>query len=188
MGKYFWAAFALAALLLAACPAAAAPLVKVGAPFPPAAFAGPKEPAARAYLGLKPGQDLDPARIPARLVIVEFFNMYCTHCQREAPAVNRLYEMIQKKGWGEEIKLVGIGAKNGAFEVEVFAKHYKVPFPLVPDPELRSQGLLDKIYTPHFVVILRPASGGNKVIYSKSGHLPPLDKFLAGIAGQAGLK
>ncbi|MCF8072498.1 MAG: TlpA family protein disulfide reductase [Desulfarculaceae bacterium] len=185
------ALLAILALILLGGPAPASAkavgLVKLGSPFPPAAFEAPKEAAARAYLGLAEGQDLDPASVPGRLVIVEFFNMYCTHCQREAPKVNRLYQLIQDKGWGDEIKLVGVGAKNSAYEVDVFVKHFKVPFPMVPDLKLKSLDLLGEIFTPHFVVILKDAKG-NRVIYSKSGPPPAPEKWLPDLAAQAGLK
>ena len=180
---------ALALLLGPALPAWAAPAPPaLNAPFPAVAFPAPADRAAREYLGLAPDQELDLAQVPGRLVIVEFFNMYCPHCQKEAPRMNQLYKMIQDKGWGDKVKLLAIGARNSAFEVKVYAKHYKAPYPLVADPKLQSLKALGEVYTPHYVVILREASGGNRVIYSQSGPLPELDKFLAGLAARAGLK
>ncbi|MCB2225796.1 MAG: TlpA family protein disulfide reductase [Desulfarculaceae bacterium] len=176
-------------LLCGSAPALAKAKSKVvlGEPFPPASFTAPKDAAARAYLGLAPGEELDPSKIPGRLVIVEFFNMYCPHCQKEAPKVNELYQLIQDKGWGDKIKLVGIGAKNSAYEVKVFVEHFKVPFPMVPDRTLKTLDLLGEAFTPHFVVIQRGGQG-QKVVYSQSGPIPPPAKWLSELAAGAGLK
>lgn len=185
-----WAVVLLAALL--AAPAALAAESKgklqVGRPFPAAAFAAPEDPGQQAYLGLKPGEDLDPGAVDARLVIVEFLNIYCPHCQRQAPRVNALYELIQQKGWGGRVKMLGIGAGNTGEEVEGYVKYYKVPFPVVPDYKVGSAELLGTVYTPYFVAIHRLPGGGNRILYAANGELPPAQKFLEDLAAQAGIK
>jgi len=181
----------LAVLLLAALPALAAGekgMLKVGGPFPSAEFQAPEDAGQRAYLGLKPGDGLDPAKVDAEVVIVEFLNIYCPHCQRQAPRVNALYELIQQKGWGSKIKMVGIGASNTGEEVEGYVRHYKVPFPVVPDYKVKCAEILGTVYTPYFVVIQRLPGGGNRVLYAASGELPPGKQFLEDMAAQAGIK
>ena len=179
------------ALVLAASIALAAGdrgRLKVGGPFPSVEFQAPEDPNLRAYLGLKPGEGLDPAKVDARLVIVEVLNIYCPHCQRQAPKVNALYELIQEKGWGAQVKMVGIGASNTGEEVDGYVRHYKVPFPVVPDYKVKCAELLGTVYTPYFVVLERLPGGGNRVLYAASGELPPGKQFLDDMASQAGIK
>ncbi|MCB2191663.1 MAG: TlpA family protein disulfide reductase [Deltaproteobacteria bacterium] len=181
----------LTLLLLAASPVLAAEgqgELKVGGPFPAIEFQAPEDANQRAYLGLKPGEDLDPAKIDAVLIIVEVLNIYCPHCQRQAPRVNALYELIQEKGWGHKVKMVGIGASNTGEEVEGYVRHYKVPFPVVPDYKVKCAEILGSVYTPYFAVIHRLPDGGNRVLYAASGELPPGKKFLRDMAAQAGIK
>lgn len=180
----------LLALVLAASIALAAGdrgRLKVGGPFPSVEFQAPEDPNQRAYLGLKPGDGLDPAKVDARLVIVEVLNIYCPHCQRQATRVNALYELIQEKGWGAQVKMVGIGASNTGEEVDGYVRHYKVPFPVVPDYKVKCAELLGTVYTPYFVVLERLPGGGNRVLYAASGELPPGKRFLEDMAAQAGI-
>ncbi len=63
-------------MLAAASPAAPVRQVAVGEAYPGISFAAPQDTAHLKYLGLKPGQDLNPARIPARVVVIEIFIIY----------------------------------------------------------------------------------------------------------------
>lgn len=66
----------MAAGVLPAPPAPAAEAVRVGQAYPGLTFPAPQDPAHRKYLGLRPGQELNPAALPARVVILEVFNTY----------------------------------------------------------------------------------------------------------------
>jgi thiol-disulfide isomerase/thioredoxin len=181
----------LALMLLGAswAPAAQDPgKIKKGEAFPSLILPAPEDAGQRAYLGLKAGQGLDLAQVKAPLLIVEFLNIYCPHCQRQAPRVNALYRLIQEKGWGGKIKILGVAASNTGEEVGDYVGYYKVPFPVVPDYKLRCVKVLGQVYTPYFVVIQRLKGGGNRVLYAASGALPPHEEFLGELAAQAGLR
>jgi hypothetical protein len=84
--------------------------------------------------------------------------------------------------------LIGIGAKNDIHYVELFAKQYKVLFPLFPD---KDASIYHKIAgdtgTPVFIgVTLR--DGNSKVFFTHLGAGINADKFLAEIIKKAGLK
>ena len=105
-----------------------------------------------AYLGLKGGGRFSLADIGADVVIIEIFSMYCPHCQKEAPNVNTLYRLIEEspdlKG---KVKLIGIGAGNGPFEVKLFRRKYGIRFPLFPDKRAVVARAVKAPGTPTFI-------------------------------------
>lgn len=167
--------FAVATLLvgiLARSPAEAQRSVPPaeGGVFPDITLLAPSGQEARKYLGLKGGEPFKVGQIKAEMVIFEVFSMYCPHCQREAPNVNELYGIIEGspdlKG---KIKLVGLGAGNSSFEVDLFSKKYNIPFPLIPDADLSLHRTLGEVRTPYFIAVKLYGDGRTKVIYSKVG-------------------
>lgn len=150
----------------------------VGQVFPPIALEVPKDPAMRTYLGIGDAQTFTVDQVDADIVVVEIFSMYCPHCQREAPTVNAFYELAQKKNRpGKILKILGIGAGNSPFEVDVFAKKYSVPFPLIPDGDYSVHKTLGQVRTPHFIAVKRGADGSHKVVYSQAGSFGSPEAF-----------
>ncbi len=109
--------------------AAAGPPAK-GEPFPALMLPAPKSVDEKNYLGLSGTGAFKISQIKAQVALIEVFSMYCPFCQKDAPGLNELYRAIennpQLKG---KIKMIGIGAGNSPFEVDVFKKTYTVPFP-----------------------------------------------------------
>jgi thiol-disulfide isomerase/thioredoxin len=135
--------------------------------------------AAKAYLGLKGTDTFTMPQIKADTVIIEIFSMYCPICQAEAPVVNELHQLIEKtpslKG---KVKLIGIGAGNSAFEVEVFRKKYNILFPLFPDEKFAIQKALSgPIRTPTFIAVRGYGGKGLKVQHVHIGRMTP-EQFL----------
>lgn len=106
----------------------------------------------RTYLGLNPGETFALADIQTRILIIEVFNFYCPHCQKEAPNVNRLYREIENdsrlKG---QIKIIGIGIGNTPYEINQFRRKYAIPFPLFPDRSRSLSMQLEIRRTPTFI-------------------------------------
>jgi thiol-disulfide isomerase/thioredoxin len=148
----------------------------------------PKDPAHRGYLGLSVGDTFTIPKIKAGVVIVEIFSMYCPYCQREAPTVNLLYQKIaDNPKLRDNIKLIGIGAGNSAFEVGIFRQQYTIPFPLFPDEDYSIHQRIGEVRTPYFIVVKVRPDGSHTVIYSELGGLKDVDHFLRLIVDLSGL-
>ncbi len=171
----------LAAVLVATAPAA------VFGQAPPVAgdrleglrLMAPEDPTHRAYLGLVESGEFDILDISGRLLIVEIFSMYCPHCQREAPSVNRLYEAIAASAaLREQVKLIGIGVGNSAYEVDHFRNHYQIPFALFPDEDFVIHQSLGEVRTPYFLIVDLGAADKGRVLWTEAGKMDSLESYL----------
>jgi len=162
---------------------------KEGSMLPDIKLQIPKSQEEKNYLGLKGDGSFTIPKIKSNVVIIEIFSMYCPYCQKEAPIVNELYNLIEKnpdlKG---KIKIIGIGAGNTLFEVETFKKTYDIPFPLFPDDDFTIHKVCGEVRTPYFIAIKIDKKGTHKVIYSELGSIKGADEFLKLIRKRSGLK
>jgi thiol-disulfide isomerase/thioredoxin len=134
----------------------------------------------RAYLGLAGDGNFDPLSISGHLLLIEIFSMYCPHCQREAPDVNRLYEAIQASpDLRNRVKMVGIGVGNSEFEVNHFRNHYKVPFPLFPDEEFIIHRDLGEVRTPYFIIVAVDPPRSGTILWTGAGKLGSVEEMTA---------
>jgi peroxiredoxin len=114
----------------------------------------PEEAVYQNYLGLDGSRDTFKLKdIKADFVLVQIFSMYCPVCQREAPAVNDIYEMIGQSKAADKLKLMGIAPGNSSFEVSVFRDQYNIPFPLIPDGDYEWHKIMGEVGTPYFVLV-----------------------------------
>jgi thiol-disulfide isomerase/thioredoxin len=160
-----------------------------GSAFPDISLPIPGNDAQAAYLGLSGKGMFRISQIKADVVIIEIFSMYCPYCQKEAPLVNDLYKAIGKNpGLKEKIKIIGIGAGNTAFEIDIFREKYSIPFPLFTDDSFVVHKKVGEVRTPYFFVLKMNADGSNRIIYSKVGTIQDPAQFLNLIVDEAGLK
>ena len=148
----------------------------------------PQDPGAKTYLGLTEEGSFALSQIKAQVIMIEIFNMYCNNCQREAPRVNELYQLMNKdpklKG---KIKMIGIGVGNTPLEVEVFRKTYQVSFPLFPDADYAIHKTCGEVRTPYFIGVKITADGSLRVFYTKEGGFQDPAQFLKIIVALSGL-
>lgn len=184
----YLAIIAICFLMLALPVFASAPPAE-GGTLPVIKLPVPKSPEERSYLGLKGEGSFTIPQIKARVVIVEIFSMYCPYCQNEAPRVNELYNSIEKnpdlKG---KIKIIGIGAGNTPFEVDVFRKNYNITFPLFSDADFSIHKVCGEVRTPYFIGVKINENGTHEVIYSRLGGFQDANQFLELILKLSGLK
>jgi peroxiredoxin len=192
MERKFWSFLGIllvgGGLIAPAMTAAAGPPAK-GAAFPALTLPGPPRAEERGYLGLSGTGPFKLSQLPAQLVVIEIFSMYCPICQKEAPLVNELYQAIEKdpalKG---RIKLIGLGAGNTPYEVDFFRKKYQVPFPLLADENFVLHKALGETRTPYFFVVKLDPKEPPRVIYSELGGIKKVETFLETIMRAAGLQ
>jgi len=149
----------------------------------------PKNPEERNYLGLSGSGSFKIPQIKARVVIIEIFSMYCPYCQKDAPGVNELYRLIENSpDVKNKIKLIGIGAGNSSYEVEVFKKTYNVPFPLFPDKDFTIHKACGEVRTPYFMVVKINEDGTHQIVHNQLGNYPGAEPFLELVLKASGLK
>jgi thiol-disulfide isomerase/thioredoxin len=149
----------------------------------------PKNPTEKSYLGLSGDGLFKIPQIKANVVIVEIFSMYCPYCQKDAPGVNQLYNVIDNNpDLKNKIKLIGIGAGNSSYEVEVFKKTYTVPFPLFPDKDFTIHKACGDVRTPYFIVVKINNDGTHQIVHSQLGGYPGAEPFLELVLKSSGLK
>ncbi len=144
-----------------------------------------------AYLGLTEPTDSFPLdRIRADVLVIEVFDMYCRFCQATAPRLNQVYERIQHSGFGDTLKIIGIGRMNTALEVATFRGKYKVPFPMFPDKDLSIIRALNAqdASTPHFIVVKMEEGGRGRVVTTLTGTFEDPKAFYNHIIQRSGLK
>ena len=139
----------------------------------------PEAPDARAYLGLTESGSFEPTTIAGQLLVLEIFSMYCPHCQREAPAVNRLYQAIEaSETLRGRVKMIGIGVGNSAYEVDHFRKHYKIIFPLFPDEDFIVHKSMGEVRTPFFIIADIGPNDRGRVLWTGAGHMDEVETFI----------
>ncbi|MEA3486084.1 MAG: redoxin domain-containing protein [Thermodesulfobacteriota bacterium] len=185
---FFIAISACAATFNSPVPAAESPPVK-GDILPEIKLAIPSKHSDRNYLGLPSSGFFKIDKIKARVVIIEIFSMYCPHCQGDAPRVNKLYRIIEENpNLKDKVKLIGIGAGNSPYEVEIFRKTYDIPFPLFADGDFSMHTVLGEVRTPYFIGVKINDNGTHQIFYSKLGGVKKADQFLKMILRLSGLK
>ena len=147
-------------------------------------LAAPADARARDYLGGVDGR-FELAQVAAPVLIVEIFSMYCPYCQREAPTVNRLYDMIESEpDLAGSIKIVGVGAGNSDFEVDFFRESYRIIFPLLSDKSGDFVKDLGDFRTPLFIV-MRIDKGEASVLFTHTGGFGDPAAFLRRVIDKA---
>jgi peroxiredoxin len=141
------------------------------------------------YLGLTPKGSFRISGIKADVLIIEIYSMYCPYCQKEAPSVNELYQIISKsEDIKNKVKIIGIGAGNTPFEIDVFRNQYSIQFPLFSDETFKIHKAIGEVRTPYFFVVKKNTDGSNTLIYSKVGSIQDPGQFLDIILKEAGLR
>jgi peroxiredoxin len=71
-----------------------------------------------------------------RVVLINFWATWCKPCEDEMPAMQRLYERLQGRGF----ELLAVSVDDSRDEVERFRQRLELDFPILLDPRKRVAG------------------------------------------------
>lgn len=132
------------------------------------------------YLALEKREPFSLSQIPCKLIIFEIFSVFCLHCRRQASILNRIYEFVQQDpDLVNDIKMIGIAAKNKRDQVDTWKMYFDVPFPLFPDPR---SDIWQKIGKPDTICTLVLTTSG-KVLATHLGATQGIEEFFREIRG-----
>ena len=135
----------------------------------------PTLPEIHASLGIKGERAFSLSQIQAKLIVLEFFSIFCHKCHQNAPIANQLYNSIREdKELSKNIKMIGIGLASKSKEIAVYKQKFKVEFPLFPDPQKKAQIKSRVKHVPLTIVVDK----SGKVLMSHLGVIENLDAFL----------
>jgi thiol-disulfide isomerase/thioredoxin len=181
--EHRWLVPVIAGLLVCTPAAAAAPPIP-GEQLAAIRLPAPETADAMAYLGVARENAFDPLNVAGSLLVIEIFSMYCPHCQREAPKVNRLYQAIASSPQlAGRVKLIGIGVGNSPYEVNHFRKHYTIPFPLFADEAFIVHQALGEVRTPFFIIVSTDSADRGIVLGTVAGSFGTVESFIQRLNG-----
>jgi peroxiredoxin len=126
------------------------------------------------YLGLKAQTSFSLSQIPAKLVLIECLNLYCSDCHKQAVVANKVHRLIQEDpALSEDIKVLGICAGSNRSETEDYKDELLFTFPLFPDPNFVVHKMFGSPETP-FTILL---NNKGKVLFFRYGIVNDVDAF-----------
>ena len=160
-----------------------------GGRLPPIKLPIPRDSGEKRYLGLSGSGVFRVPQIKAQVVIIEIFSMYCPQCQKIAPGIEELYQLIENDvSPKDKIKLIGIGAGNSYYEVQMFKKTFHTLFPLFPDDDFTIHEALGDVRSPYFIAIEINKNGTHEVIHSELDSFKDAETFLELMIDASGLQ
>ena len=78
--------------------------------------------------------------------------------------------------------MIGIGARDGEYGINIFKKTFKIAFPLFPDEDLTIYTKFGSPNTPYFICIQLGPGEETKIILTYLGKIPPAGEFIRQIA------
>jgi peroxiredoxin len=127
------------------------------------------------YLGLEAGPDFTLKQIHSKLIVIEFLSALCQECHKNAPKVNKLYDIISNDPeLQSDVKMLGIAVGNDTKLVDVYKKTYKVKFPIVADPKDDINKQLGNVATPSIIL----ADNMGTVLFIHEGVIDDMDMIL----------
>ena len=172
------------------------PLIQAGDKFPMTKLVSPKEKIYREYLGLPDNPGFYLKEVHAEVIIVEFLNKYCYHCQQQAPIMNRIYKAITKDPeMKERVKILGVGVGNNRLQLEHFRREKRIRFPLIPDKDFVAFENIGRPEGTPFTVLAKKENGTFVVKGTRLGliensreYLDKIRQMLTGSLVEAGKK
>ncbi len=94
----------------------------------------------------------------AEVVVLNFFDMYCPKCQKDAKYVTALHHTVQRQKLGSKIQFYAIGWNNSPLEAEMYRRRYNVTYPVLPDKTRILSSRFGK-FRPPLLIALKKQGG-----------------------------
>ena len=108
-----------------------------------------RDPKDSEYLETKGNPTFHLKSLKADLVLVEIMNINCGSCRKQVPAYNKLYELIEANPHIQgKVKIISIASGNQDKYIQLYRKHFKVPYPVIEDPEYKLYDAIGRTPTP----------------------------------------
>jgi len=94
----------------------------------------------------------EPHRLEAlrgKVVLVNFWATWCKPCEDEMPAMERLYQSLQSRGF----ELLAVSVDDESEPVDAFRERLALSFPILHDPEKRVSGTYQSSRFPESFLI-----------------------------------
>ncbi|MBM4309372.1 MAG: hypothetical protein FJ119_00265 [Deltaproteobacteria bacterium] len=146
-------------------------------------------PEQRSYLGLPgrligmfTGKGFKPSDVAADVLVIEFFNVYCTSCQSQASILNEVFQRVNSRDdMRDRVKFFGIGAGNNQQEAAMFMRRYSVGFPMFPDPDFVNYEAVGEPGATPLTIIARKHGKELLVVSAHAGLVKNADVFMTAI-------
>jgi len=159
----------------------------VGQVFPDIAFKGPLSVQEAKDLGVETAdKTVRFSQLKAEAIILVVFSMYCPFCQKEGPELDKMHKLIGQKGLTDRVKLVGLGAGNSPFEVNVYREKFGLGFALFPDQDFEAYKALGQVGTPYYYILKRQGAGF-VIVEEQLGCVASPGSFLDGVLEKTGI-
>ena len=105
-------------------------------------------------------------QIETPYLVLEVMRTNCPHCQKEAPAMNKFYQLVQGSDLKGKVKFLAVAQSSSPAEVKKFKQAHPVPFPMLADPQgtvgkaLHIQGVPTVVILKRDGHVLRTYVGG----------------------------
>ena len=137
----------------------------------------------RGFFSLFSKKSFTIADINAEIILVEFFNNYCSSCQAQAPVMNDVYKAVQKNPvLRKKVCFIGIGAGNNEREVAQFKERHETPFPLIADQRFSFYDAMGEPGGTPFMLILKKRGTEAVVVGTHKGLTKNVSFFITSLS------
>jgi thiol-disulfide isomerase/thioredoxin len=89
--------------------------------------------------------------LSGRVVLLNFWATWCEPCEREMPAMERLYQALS----GEEFELIAVAIDDKESDVRAFQARYQLSFPILLDLDQAVYGAYQTMGVPESLLVDR---------------------------------
>jgi peroxiredoxin len=143
-------------------------------------FPAPLSPEDAKYLGVAADKPFKLSQVGTPYVLVEVFATGCSHCFAHSPAMNTLFNLINKDPQTTgKVKVIGLASGDSKDNCMAWKKQCKVQFALVADTDNKTVSKINIMGTPTTLLLNK----NGDVLYAKPGAFASPEAFLKELIG-----